>query len=453
MPCSCLSAIFYMKASDFMETFLSPNDKRFQGKNDSESIQNAINAAEKGPIRTVCIPRVCARTGAEEWIIEKSLLLPSNITIILEDCHLKLKDGIYENIFRNKNAFTDISKKAEGKQTGIRIIGVGDAILDGGNGNDLTEGTSRKDGRPDIRFNNFIFLHNVSDYVLENFSCINLRWWAINQTCCTHGRIENIRFFNGKLIPNQDGIDIRLGCSHIYINNITGRTGDDVVALTTLDRGEVERYLVEGMDRDIHDITIKNVSANTNYSLVVLRNTDGAKMYRINIENISDCGGEYGPRSVVRIGENLYYKNRTSILGETYDINVRGVHSLCRGTVFIGGALKDSHICDVYAQGTSMHAISTFACDRLIIRQNIVAHSGATMENVVFDNIHYNGTAGHPDEEWMTEPGTDYNGCALDFRRKREEDYFKNVVFRDVFAREGAEICMACDGIKPDIRN
>lgn len=437
-----------------MEHYLSPNDPRFQAETDSKSIQNTIDAAAKGPVRTVRIPRLCARTGLDEWMIDKSILLPSDITIILDDCHLTLVEGVYENIFRNKNLYTEISTKAEGKQTGIRIVGVGDAILDGGKGNDLLERTSMKDGRPSIMFNNFILLHNVSDYVLENFSCVNMRWWAINQICCTHGRIENLRFFNGDLIPNQDGIDLRIGCSNIYINNITGRCGDDVVALSAFaGSGECKKYLVEGMTPDIHDVTIRNVSADTNYSLVALRNTDGAKMYRIFIENIKDPGGIYGPRSVVRIGENLYYRDRTSVIGETFDIYVRGVYSLNRGTIFIGGALNDSHISDVYAGGTAMHAISTFACNMLIVKQNRIAYGGATMENVVFDNIHYNGSAGHCNEEWMNEPGTPYNGCAIDFRRMREGDYLKHVVFRDVFAREGAELCMACDQVTPDIRN
>ena len=437
-----------------MIEYLSPNDKKYIGKTDSESIQNAINATEQTGIRTVCIPRICKRTGRPEWIIDKTILLPSDITIILDDCHLVLEEGVYENIFRNKNLYTDISNKPEGKQKGIRIIGFGDAILDGGKGNDLRESNSEQDGRPNIRFNNFILLHNVDDYVLENFSCVNLRWWAINQICCTNGRLENLRFFNGELIPNQDGIDIRIGCSNIYINNVTGRTGDDVIALTALPLGRERLYhQVEGMDSDIHDITIKNVTAHTNYSLVALRNTDGAKMYRICIENIKDCGGIYGPRSVVRIGENLYYKERTSVIGETYDINVRGVHSLNRGTIFIGGALNDSHISDVYADGTSMSAISTFACNRYLNKLKRVAEGGATMENVVFENIHYNGTAGHCDEEWMNEVGTSFDGCALDFRRVRENDYFKNVVFKDVFAKNGSHICITCDQIKPDIRN
>ena len=435
-------------------TFLSPNDPRFQADSDAVSIQNAINAAEEGDIRTVCIPRICARTGKPEWIIDKSILLPSNITVLLDDCHLILKAGVYENIFRNKNLYTDIDIKPEGKQSGIRIIGMGDAILDGGEGNDLTEATSLKDGRPSIRFNNFILLHNVDNYVIENISCVNMRWWAINQICCTHGRLENIRFFNGKFIANQDGIDFRIGCSNIYVNNITGRCGDDVIALSAFaGTKERERFLVEGMEPDIHDMTITNVCAHTHYALVAMRNTDGAKIYRIFIENIRDSGGEYGPFCCVRIGENLYYRDRTSILGETYDIHVKGVYSMTLCTVMLGGALKDSHISDVYANGSSMSAISTYSLNKYLERQKKIAWGGATLENVVFDNIHYNGTAGHCDKEWMNEPGTPYSGCALDFRRMREEDFFKNVVFRDIFAREGAELCIACDKIKPDIRN
>ncbi len=438
-----------------MHDYLCPNDPKFMADSDSQSIQNAVNQAEKGPIRTVRIPRVCKRTGLEEWIIDKSVLLPSNITIILDDCHLTLKEGVYENIFRNKNMYTEISTKPEGKQTGIRIIGIGDAILDGGKGNDLTEATSMKDGRPSIRFNNFVLLHNVTDYVLENFSCLNMRWWAINQICCTHGRLENIRFFNGNLIRNQDGIDLRIGCSNIYINNISGRCGDDVVALSAFAGGkECEKFLVEGMTPDIHDVIIKNVCADTNYSLVALRNTDGAKMYRIDIENIMTSPNlVYGPRNVVRIGENLYYKKRTSVIGETFDINVRGVYSLARATVIIGGALNDSHISDIYAGGTSMSAISTFAIHRFLEQKQLYAWGGATMENVVFENIHYNGTAKHLDEEWMNVVGEEFSGCALDFRRMRENDYLKRVVFRDVFSREGAPLCIDWCNVNPDIRN
>jgi hypothetical protein len=100
-----------------------------------------------------------------------------------------------------------------------------------------------------------------------------------------------------------------------------------------------------------------------------------------------------------------------------------------------------------------MSAISTFAVHRWLNQKQLYAWGGATMENVVFENIHYNGTAGHCDEEWMNIIGEEFHGCALDFRRMREEDYFKNVIFRDVYARNGAELFITCDKVKPDIRN
>ena len=422
------------------------------GSDDSESIQNAVNAVGNGGVRTVVIPRRCERTGKDEWIITKSILLPSDITVLLDDCHLTLAEGVYENIFRNKNMYTDISLTADGVQRGIRIIGRGEAVLDGGKGNDLSQKTSCVDGRPHVRFNNFVLLHHVEDYVLENFKCVNMRWWAINQICCCHGRLSNLSFFNGEKIPNQDGINLRIGCSDILIENITGRTGDDVVALTALPLGTDKDLLTEDGDIDIHDVTIRNVRAHTRQSVVALRNQDGSKLYRISIENISDVGGEYGPWGVVRIGENNYFRERPSVLGETYEINVRGVYSLCRGTVFVNATLKDSSIRDVYAGGTSMSAISTFRTPGKSW-VGCMIEGGVTMQNVLFENIHYNGTAEHLDEHKLNTPGTEYPGCALDFRCMRESDTLDRVVFRDIFTRAGVPIDITNEKFKLDIRN
>ncbi len=63
---------------------------------------------------------------------------------------------------------------------------------------------------------------------------------------------------------------------------------------------------------------------------------------------------------------------------------------------------------------------------------------GVTMQNVVFENIHYNGSAGHLDKNKLNVSGEDYPGCALDFRCMRESDTLNRVVFRDVFTRDGA---------------
>ena len=70
---------------------------------------------------------------------------------------------------------------------------------------------------------------------------------------------------------NQDGIDLRNGCHDIVISDITGRTGDDIVALTAIARGDkihpggalrtthVMHNDWSRRDRDIHDVIIRNV--------------------------------------------------------------------------------------------------------------------------------------------------------------------------------------------------
>lgn len=438
-----------------MIQYINPNDPKYMADTDSQSIQNAIDAAESSSCRTVIIPRRCERTGQDEWMIDKTILLPSNITVILDDCHLTLAENVYENIFRNKNMYTEISRKPEGKQHGIHIIGRGEAVLDGGKGNDLREINSEKDGRPHIRFNNFILLNNVHDYVLENFKCINMRWWAINQIACKNGRLSNLSFWNGELIPNQDGINCRVGCSDILIENITGRTGDDVVALSAFPKGTDGVLVPEDGEFDIHDITIRNVRAHTRQTIVALRNTDGAKLYRISIENIADDGGEYKPWGVVRIGENNYYKERCSLLGETYEINVREIHSKHRGTVFLNTTLKDSHISNVYAEENALYAISTYYPETFNEETKRHVFGGITLENVVFDNIHYNAVPDKEDANYdlLNDGSPDFNGCALDFRCMGEHDSINGVEFRNIFARNGAKILLHDERYHFELKN
>lgn len=363
------------------EDYVSAGAKELCGKTDSETIQNAIRTAVESGVRTVVIPRFCARTGLEYWEIDKAILLPSDITVILDNCRLRLKDGIYDNVFRNENMFTEISNKADGKQHNIRIIGIGKAVLDGGLKNDLWEWNSGKDGMPDIRMNNLIFFHNLTEYELTGFSCINMRHWAINQLYCSNGRVSNIHFDLETYNNNQDGVNVRCGCHNIIIENITGLTGDDVVALTAF-----------------------------------------------------PCGGE----------------KKYAVKGETYNIHARGIFSLTRGTVYLGGALSDSTVCDVYAGGDTMHAVTSFYEEFTAEwANNAQGYAGVSMKNVLFQNIHYDGAAKY-DETLVGFPGD--TGCALDFRCMREEHTLENVIFRDIFTRENAPVCLCKDGLTLDIR-
>ncbi len=79
-------------------------------------------AENEGPGRTLTV------TGNYE--IEETVLIPPEFTLILEDCHLRMAEGTFCNLFRNTGA----GRSDFGcPDRDIRILGRGRAILDGGN--------------------------------------------------------------------------------------------------------------------------------------------------------------------------------------------------------------------------------------------------------------------------------------------------------------------------------
>ena len=426
---------------------------------DSGAIQSAIAQAVAEGVNRVVIPKKKTPQGFRHWEIDRTILLPSNITIILDDCHLRLKDGVYENIFRNENMYRPDTYSLDQEQHDIYIYGRGNATLDGGSSNGLTEKTSGKNGLPHVRANHLILLHNVNGYVLEGVRFVNQRYWAINQLYCRNGRLAHLSFFNGQTQPNQDGINLRVGCNNILVEDITGRTGDDTIALSAFPKGLDGTLLaVRGKDRDIHDVIIRDVRASTRQTIVALRNNDGAQLYRVVIENISDVSSAYIPWGVVKIGENNYYRERPSILGETREITIRNIRSQGAGCIFLGASLQDSHISDVYASGGTMHAVSTFLPEMVFPENGCVICGGIDMRNVCVENIYYTGTADYCDDPGdgsyqnrYTYPGVPFQGCALDFRCMRPTDRLDNVVFRGIFSSAPEKLAMFPPNVRPRI--
>lgn len=122
-----------------MQEYVSPNFPELIGRDDSESIQNAVDFAAEAGVNKVVIPCLNLRTENPVWIISRAILLPSDITVVLSNCRLRLEDGVYSNIFRNKNMYTPLSLTEKGEQKNIHIIGEGYAVLDGGKTNYLFE--------------------------------------------------------------------------------------------------------------------------------------------------------------------------------------------------------------------------------------------------------------------------------------------------------------------------
>lgn len=333
-------------------------------KNGAAYIQGCIDAAANSETRRVVV------TGNYE--IEKTILIPSEFTLVLEDCHLRMADDTMCNMFTNAHCRTEAGRTPEGADHDIVIEGRGRAVLDGGKYNDLSERNHSKDGLPHISVNNVLLFTNVENFVVKNLHVRNQRWWALNFVYCRYGKIQDIDFrsnpaalwpdgtyhdritreafpgaYDGILVRNSDGIDLRQGCHDILIENITGFTEDDTVALTALNGSTEKMYGVAGLCPDIHNVIIRSVNSAAFCSNVRLLNQGDIKLYNIIIDGVMDSSLDhpYMDRGIyaVRVGDaNHMYGSRPSTKEETFNITVRNVYSRAGGAaVHLAGAMKD----------------------------------------------------------------------------------------------------------------
>lgn len=360
------------------EHYITPNRPGCVGRSDSESIQNAIAAAKSSGLDTVVIPRRNERTGEMLWNISETILLPSGITIIIDNAHLRLADGVFCNMFRNENMYNEAGLSAEGEQHDIRILGRGNALLDGGNHNGLTERTSMKEGYPHIYHNSFILLHNVRDFEISGMTMTEPRWWCVNLIYCSYGRVGDIKVFARDNVPNQDGIDLRCGCHNIVVEDITGQGGDDLIALTGF-QGTETKHAVAGRCIDIHSVVIRSIrGTSVTKAIVALRNHDGVRLHDILIDGIVDSAAgepDNRPYAALRVGQNHYVHTRPSALGETFNINAQNIHSSRNTAVLLCSTLLNSSLRNIYSSGSAVCAVST--------------NTGAQIKNLLVDGVFY----------------------------------------------------------------
>lgn len=372
----------------------NPNHYKYL-EDDSAMIQAAVDAAGKSGEK-VRIPRYNERTGKNIWTITKTVNLYTGSVICLDNCHLRLADGMFGNMFKNSNGREEAAKTLSGRQYDIHIYGVGNAMLDGGNHNGLIETNAAEKGLPMI-LNTMIHFHNAERIIIENLTMVSQRWWGITFHYCSDVRISNIRYRTLCTAPNSDGIDLRTGCNGFVIENISGYTQDDTVALTNLRNLFDEKMRVTDLDDSIHNVVIRNITAKTPCASVRLLNHARKKLYNVMIENVQQyCEFDpadktttakenripfskdynYGSTATdaqedkywqvfgknmsvaVRIGENTYFgdniDNRAKP-GEMYNIVVRNVQAQGAYAVGIAATLIDSTIENVklYGEGIS----------------------------------------------------------------------------------------------------
>lgn len=368
----------------FTEVFAS--EERFLGDNDSSTIQNAIDYAEKHGISTVVIPQFNPRTSESIWRIDEAILLPSAITVLLRNAHLRLELGVRANVFRNRNAWTEFGKTLEGEQYGIRILGEGNAVIDGGFPNGLCEQfhRSRPDLYPHMCVNLLLFLHNVRDFEVRGIRFVESRWWATCFMFCRYGHISDLDFRMYGNLENQDGVDLRIGCEHITVENITGITGDDTVAMTAYPNwnGFEKELWVTGKSFDIHDIIVRNVTSSTHgCGLVRFLNCDGAKEYNITVENITDTGKAIsGCGIIIGVGNDSFAPERPHTMGEFSNITIKNLKTCAQEALQICEPCQNLLVENVTAFGGCLIGMSlaqNFVAENMTVRNFSFVTEGA----------------------------------------------------------------------------
>lgn len=329
-------------------------------KNGTEYIRGLIEDGIKNKTNSATI--------RGKWEIAEAILLPSDFTLVLEDCHLRMGDDTFDNIFRNEHC-GDVHTTTAGKgNKNIKIIGKGKAVLDGGNYNGLNERNALKDGRPNMYVNNLLLFVNVDGFEIRNIQCRNQRWWALDFIYCSDGIIKDVDFLANDtcfdedgceyhgfikeraeevLVRNADGIDLRLGCHNIKIENITGFTGDDTIALTGLLRGSEFAFKTEGKPIDICNVEIKNVKSAAFCSMVRLLSQGGVPLHDILVDGVYDVSDESKCLDRggcgVKIGDaTRLYGSRHATEDETFNITIKNVRSRGKfGAIVLGGKMRD----------------------------------------------------------------------------------------------------------------
>lgn len=344
---------------------ISPNDYR---GSDTERIQQAIEDATE----TTCQIRIPSynANGTNIWMIDSAILLPSNIKLILDNCTIQLSDQSRDNMFRSDNVGLGISDPIWNEN--IDIIGVGDVTLRGADHPRATGDGARKlvrDPQKEMEKGNYrvsygrdagnkemkqtgdwrnilILIAYVNKFTLKNVKIENTHAWSVSFERTLNANLSNIRIENSEFIniegkklatSNKDGINLRQGCKYFRIDNISGKTGDDFIALSNLDvnydapkpNGSLNSTMVTsarwyGPEDDIEQIVITNVSCENRYRGIAIRASGQAGIHDVYINGLIFKGLQDRYEAILLGGKGYGKLSLPGKINNIYALNVIG---------------------------------------------------------------------------------------------------------------------------------
>ena len=372
------------------------SDPNCYSGSDSERINAAVRDAQKfgGRVR-ISRRKPDTVSDRDYWLLDSAILVPGNTVLIISNCRIKLSDQARDNWIRSANCV--IGKPEVEWISNLHIIGEGMAVLEGADHPRSTGDSSKilrtgkfgmnviKDGKViretygtdegkdgenqygDWR-NIGILLARVTDFSLRNLTLKNAHCWAVSLEYCRRGQVRELNFqanenpiIDGKQVKwlNQDGLDLRNGCRNITIENITGYSGDDLIALTAIGAKPRPAGQIIGSthfcggdpdlrEQDVFNISIRNIRGHSSggYMIVRFLNQRGVRMHNIMLDGLLDTSltGRVC-YAAVKLGDINY--GGSAKAGETSKFKINNIQTRARYAFLLGAPLSDSMISNV----------------------------------------------------------------------------------------------------------
>ncbi|MFT2797435.1 hypothetical protein [Serratia sp. N21D137] len=327
---------------------ITPNS--FDGATQTDRIKAALDLIEfnGGGTLTLGIDTVTV-PNTNTWLISESLLLPDYTTLYIDNAKLKLQNGVFDNIIRNKgivvdpdNPYSYALKLNENRGIKIKGSGITTAFIEGPDvpyvaPHPVTGGAPVAWVGDAYGWRTLgILLANTKDYEIFNFKMQKTTCWAISQEHGCDGMYLHDLDFN-TTVKNGDGIDFRKGCSNGRVERITGITADDTIAMTAL-LNFIDTYpfgtyiypLQVGGDKpsplgdNITNISISGVSSKSAHNQVRILPTGGSVIDTVSISNIEDTAATGGSQVLVSTSSSY---GRPAYLTDMRNIVVNGIKS------------------------------------------------------------------------------------------------------------------------------
>lgn len=249
----------------------------------------AINAAINAGGRV----RLCGNGTA---LCEDSIVLKSNVSLLLDNGFtIKLANGVNKPLIKTQGADYLWNDTSHVRQYVCENASIEGGILDF-NGDNQTRDPSASVTTDFVGFG--MMIADADDFRFENctikdptsfgFLGGSLHRFVIRNIYCDYGTRRN----------NMDGIHIGGDSYDGIVDNIVGKTYDDMVALNAFDG---QQYMMRR--GDMYNITVSNIASNDGYRAVRLLNDNEHKFDNICLEHIR---GTYDQLGIIILSSYSY---------------------------------------------------------------------------------------------------------------------------------------------------